>query len=1109
MKFENALLFFQHLIGLDEAKMRENLSQLCPKEAPIFAETLALIDAHYANQQRSGFTQLVGAQADLLCDDNHAKSLEGKQVGPYLLKQKLGEGGMGAVYLGQRNDGLIEQKVAVKFVFASIADLAGDNFIQKEAQHLANLNHPNIAKIYTVDVTEEDVPYLVMEYIDGAPLSEATLSNRQNLSHTTHAYLSILMKLCSALFEAHQCGIIHADIKPSNIIVDEHNQPKLLDFGISHSLSHPDNQQLTAVSNDYASPQQQSGNQAKVTDDIYALGKVMAFMFQHHMLNTEFEAVIEKATSADPRDRFQSAEQFNDALECLFANRPLKWFKSSNSYYYKKWFQRSPTTAISAVIIPCVLAIGAAALFMQNKSLIQESRKTQQTLSFYDELFLAHSPQSEGGGALSAADFINHGVDIAFSTSLSDSETRASIVATLSQTLLNLGYIEKAKYVIERLDTDGASGALMQAKIAYYRGDLSSATHWLTKYNNDLPSTFESEFLNAKVDYAGTQRPQVLDTLARLLNNFDKQMLPEDKFRLQKFQWEVLLKHAPAKLLDRVEQPLPADMPAHQKAWFEGMKSLVLAKAGERNGAASRMKSSLALGEQAYNATNPELAQLYGYLLETASLIDDPLLVEFLLSKQQSIYLALAPLFEERLIKVYEQQHNYYAYGKMYAQSVSFIESAVALCAQRPRCSRLKVKQAIALYLVNDFTSALSVIKSAEIKTLRNNDGVSDENSTASLSFFSSLVAVNSEIGLGLSVKQADIYALAEKDTLGEYTAYIIHTALRAGFTDLAIEYGLTHTQNDDIERHLALASAYAVKGEALKAEEMLATSTSLPIRKEYAETLASILSPEVLITPDFKTLDMMVLEGQNRVVSNRRVAGVTAPTHGDNLKMGTPFTFKWNKEALKGESISLYINHKLNFEAKAFDSFENIQGLRWQMFAKQVPNTGEVEIDPFFLMANGGQGFKVMMVSDEGYWSLSDGSFGVQNGTAIDNGITHTINPRLLVDAVSKPEASEVYNVGERNTIEWDNAALKGDAVAIYVLHDNPINIGSGRNAQMTTVLKRRWYLVASRAPNIGNYGLDPAQFNGQGNAYKILIISDSGYWAVSDERFTVVNPH
>ena len=149
-------------------------------------------------------------------------------------------------------------------------------------------------------------------------------------------------------------------------------------------------------------------------------------------------------------------------------------------------------------------------------------------------------------------------------------------------------------------------------------------------------------------------------------------MLPEDKFRLQKFQWEVLLKHAPAKLLDRVEQPLPADMPAHQKAWFEGMKSLVLAKAGERNGAASRMKSSLALGEQAYNATNPELAQLYGYLLETASLIDDPLLVEFLLSKQQSIYLALAPLFEEQLIKVYEQQHNYYAYGKMYAQSVSF-----------------------------------------------------------------------------------------------------------------------------------------------------------------------------------------------------------------------------------------------------------------------------------------------------------------------------------------------------------------------------------------------------------------------------------------------------
>ena len=929
------------------------------------------------------------------------------------------------------------------------------------------------------------------------------------MSGSTSAHLTILIKLCSALFEAHQCGIIHADIKPSNIIVDENNQPKLLDFGISHSLNHPDNQQLTAVSSHFASPQQQRGDQAKVTDDIYALGKVMAFIFQHHSLNAEYEAVIRKATSSDPKKRFQSAEQFNEALECLFANKPLMWFKSSKLYFYKKWFQRSPTAALSAVVIPCVLALGAAALFVQNKSLLQESKKTQQTLSFYDELFLAHSPQSQGGGALSAADFISHGVDIAFSTSLNDSETRASIVATLSQTLFNLGYVEKAKYVIERLDTDDASGALMQAKIAYYGDDVNGAMQWLTKYNNNYASTFESEFLKAQIEYAETQSSQVLDRLTSILNTFDKHMLLEDKFKLKKFQWEILLKHEPDKLLDRVNKPLLVDVPAHQNAWFEGLKSLVLAKAGNIDSAASRMKSSLALGEQAYNATNPELAQLYGYLLETAALIDDPLLVEFFLSKQQGIYLALAPLFENQLLTVYEQQHNYYARAKMYAQSVSFIESAVALCGHKSRCFRLKVKQAIALYLVNDFTSALSVINSSVIKTLKRHNATHNEEEIASLLFFASLVEVNSRIGLGVAVQQTDIQALAAADTLGEHTAYIIHTALRAGLTDLAIEYGLKHAKNNDIERHVALASAYAVKGEPQKAEATLAASSSLPVRKESSDNLSNILLPEALITPDFKTLHMMVLEGQNRLVSNRRVAGVTAPTHGDNLKMGTPFTFKWNKDALKGESISLYINHKLNFEAKAFDSFENIQGLRWQMFAKQVPNTGEVEIDPFFLMANGGQGFKVMMVSDQGYWALSEGSFGVQNGTAIDNGITHTINPRLLVDAVSKPVASDVYNVGLRNTIEWDSAALKGDAVAIYVLHDNPINIGNGRNAQITTVLKRRWYLVTSRTSNSGVYGLDPAQFNGQGNAYKILIISDTGYWAVSDERFTVVNPH
>ena len=78
-----------------------------------------------------------------------------------------------------------------------------------------------------------------------------------------------------------------------------------------------------------------------------------------------------------------------------------------------------------------------------------------------------------------------------------------------------------------------------------------------------------------------------------------------------------------------------------------------------------------------------------------------------------------------------------------------------------------------------------------------------------------------------------------------------------------------------------------------------------------------------------------------------------------------------------------------------------------------------------------------------------------------------------------------------------------------IYVLHDNPVNIGSGMNAQYETVLRKRWYLVTSQYDNSGVYELDPAQFNGRGNAYKILIYTEQGYWSVSDERFTVTNPY
>ena len=226
-------------------------------------------------------------------------------------------------------------------------------------------------------------------------------------------------------------------------------------------------------------------------------------------------------------------------------------------------------------------------------------------------------------------------------------------------------------------------------------------------------------------------------------------------------------------------------------------------------------------------------------------------------------------------------------------------------------------------------------------------------------------------------------------------------------------------------------------------------------------------------------------------------------------LKMGELYEIKWLPQVLPGDQISLYINHRHHYDAEAFSLWDDVQKTHWHRFAANIENDGSEWIDPLVMSANGIQGFKVMAVSDKGYWALSDGFFGIESGLTENNGLKQLMNQDLLVDAVHRPLAFEVYQVGKANSIEWNSNTLKGDTVAIYVLHDSPHNIGSGNGAHYPTVVKRRWYMVSDRVENNGNYTLDPAQFNGQGNAYKILIISNTGYWAVSEERFTVVNPH
>ena len=186
----------------------------------------------------------------------------GKTIGPYRLTDLLGDGGMGQVYLAQRSDELYEHQVAIKLMHSGVSRTPAMLLrFGVERQILADLNHPNIARLLDAGITGEGAPYLVMEYIDGHHIDDFCRRNKLG----TAEILKLFLVVCSAVEFAHKNLVIHRDLKPANIIVDATGTPKLLDFGIAKLLDAEAGNALTRVTErimtpEYASPEQVRGD---------------------------------------------------------------------------------------------------------------------------------------------------------------------------------------------------------------------------------------------------------------------------------------------------------------------------------------------------------------------------------------------------------------------------------------------------------------------------------------------------------------------------------------------------------------------------------------------------------------------------------------------------------------------------------------------------------------------------------------------------------------------------------------------------------------------------------------------------------------------------------
>lgn len=234
--------------------------------------------------------------------DRNAELKPGQSLGPWHLERPLGRGGMGSVWVVLREQPF-QMTAALKVVQRERVNAETTQRFLRERQILADLNHPNICRLLDGGTTDDERPYLVMEYIEGDTLRHWFNTHEVSLKRT----LSLFQQACSALAYAHQKGILHRDIKPTNIMIDSEGTLKLLDFGIA-GFQKDQQESLTRMepfTPDYASPERLAGERATAAADIYSMGLVLLEMCTGKCPTASDlgEACLQEWTAKKPAER--------------------------------------------------------------------------------------------------------------------------------------------------------------------------------------------------------------------------------------------------------------------------------------------------------------------------------------------------------------------------------------------------------------------------------------------------------------------------------------------------------------------------------------------------------------------------------------------------------------------------------------------------------------------------------------------------------------------------------------------------------------------------------------------------------------------------------------
>src|SRR5450755_3618568 len=466
---------FEAAVDLDPNQRTALLDKECGGDEALRDEIESLLKS---DERTDGFIEhpAFALPGDLFPDDME-EPFVGRQFGAYQLISEIGRGGLGAVYLAARANDEYRKQVAIKVIRRG---LDTDDIIRRfrnERQILAQLDHPNIARLIDGGTTDDGLPYFVMEYVNGEPINAYCDANVL----PTAERLQLFRKVCAAVSYAHQNLVIHRDLKPANIRVTAEGEPKLLDFGIARLLdpetAQTDNQTMPAVramTPNYASPEQLRGERMTTASDVYSLGVVLYELLAGQKpglrkdgeadlkkLDADLDNIVFKSLRLEPERRYSSVGQFSEDIRRYLEGLPVIARKDTVAYRTSKFVGRHKL-ALAATASVAFLLIGATIVatweaHRANEQRILAERRFKQVRRLADSLmFEIHDSVKDLAGstptrrlivsrALEYLDSLGH-----------DAGGNVALQRELATAYEKIGDIQGNPYSANIGDTDGA-----------------------------------------------------------------------------------------------------------------------------------------------------------------------------------------------------------------------------------------------------------------------------------------------------------------------------------------------------------------------------------------------------------------------------------------------------------------------------------------------------------------------------------------------------------------------------------------------------------------------------------------------------------------------------